>query len=76
MKSEIIGKVQMIERGESSSLIKVNGRYYTVFGRMFAVAGDHRNTTWDDVCKIERKYRFMDFGSHDQLDGMYRDYEI
>jgi len=48
-------------------LIKFNGRYYTVIGRMFAVAGKHLQTGWDDLFKIKH-YSFSDWNT---LSNMY-----
>ena len=76
MKRQIKGEVVMIKQGDNASLIRVNRRYYTVFGRLFAVPGNHLSTAWGEVCKIKRKYNFTNFSDHGQLSGMYRDYDI
>jgi len=50
-------------------LIKFRGRYYTAYGRMFVVAGNHVNTDYDKVCTMKH-YNFCDWS---QLTDMYVD---
>jgi hypothetical protein len=49
-------------------IIKYNNLIYTVFGRLFAVRGNHESTAWGDVCDIAKKYEFSDWNN---LSGMY-----
>lgn len=50
-------------------LITYNGRYYTVYGRMFAVRGDQWDTPWTEVCLMDHYL----FGDWNNLSDMYRD---
>lgn len=62
------GKAEVIQSYDNCiKLIKFNGRYYTVFGKRFAVAGNHVDTQWEDVFKIKH-YGFTDW---DNMTGMY-----
>lgn len=55
------------ETEDGQRLIKYNNRYYTVFGRMFAVRGNHLNDSYEIVRKLKR-YSFLDFNT---LSGMF-----
>ena len=54
-------------------LIRYNGRYYTAFGRLFAVRGNHMDCDMEEyerLCHEEPWYQFTDW---DALGGMYKE---
>ena len=57
------------ETSEGIRLVKFNARYYTVYGRMFAVAGKHIYTPYNEVCEMKH-YAFCDWNT---LRDMYID---
>jgi hypothetical protein len=62
------GKAEVLEQCTTGiRLIKFNGRFYTTYGRMFAVAGNHVNTPYNEVCEMKR-YDFCDWN---ELRDMY-----
>jgi len=77
-KSEIVNVINDVSATETEKvisgevgiqLIKFKGRYYTVYGRMFAVAGNHIETPYNEVCKMKH-YGFTDWST---LENMYID---
>ena len=64
------GKAEIIEELKSGiRLLKFKNRYYTAYGRMFAVAGNHVKTPYNEVCQMKH-YAFTDL---DELENMYID---
>jgi len=61
------GRSVLVEMKGNNRLVKFNGRYYTCYGRMFAVAGKHLATNWDTVCNMKH-YQFTDW---ETLENMY-----
>jgi hypothetical protein len=61
------GKSEIIKSEGNNRLIRFNGRFYTAYGRMFAVAGNHLATDWDTVCDMKH-YQFCDW---ETLSDMY-----
>ena len=64
------GKAEIITEYPSGiRLIKFNNRYYTAYGRMFAVAGNHVEDPYNETCKMGH-YGFCDWNT---LSDMYLD---
>jgi len=64
------GKAEIVnEYPTGIRLIKFNGRYYTVYGRLFAVSGNHVETPYDTVCNMQH-YSFINWNT---LENMYKE---
>jgi hypothetical protein len=53
------------------TLLRLNGRYYTAFGRLFAVAGNHIDCTEDEY-KALANGKTYGFASWSDYSGIYR----
>jgi len=63
------GQAEIIKEYENGvRLLKFNGRFYTAYGRMFAVSGNHINTSYDEVVKLTH-YEFCDWN---ELKDMFK----
>lgn len=61
------GQAEIIKELETGiTLLKFGGRYYTCYGRMFAVAGNHIETPYNEVCEMPH-YGFCDWNEHRDL---------
>lgn len=66
-KAEIIENKNQLGFSGAVRLIKFNRRYYTVYGRYFAVAG--RNVRYQDALRMKH-YKFLDWNN---FSGMFAD---
>jgi hypothetical protein len=61
------GQAEIIEEHKTGiTLVKFNGRYYTCYGRMFAVAGNTVNTPYNEASQ-KQHYGFCDWNNHRNL---------
>jgi len=62
------GKAEIIEELETGiRLVKFNNRFYTTYGRLFAVKGNQVNTPYDEVNTMKH-YEFCNWNT---LENMY-----
>jgi hypothetical protein len=61
------GQAEIIKELKTGiTLVKFNKRYYTCYGRMFAVAKNRIETPYNEVCKMVH-YSFCDWNTHQNL---------